>query len=419
MLVVLCLTNLIGALGPEIGFDALWYHLTLPKIWLSHHKIFFLTDSTFKYSAMPLLTEMFYFLVPGKLIHYIFGLLTLVMTFKLANKTLDSYYSLLATLIMGTNLVFGWESTSAYIDLARTFFEASALYFFLDNKFYKSAISLGFAICTKLLAISSLPIFLVLLMIRRTKIRLYLGFCFLVIVIVFPWLLRAYLSTGNPIYPILSPVLTENFSSHISDLWMLFSYAADPINLIYLFTIPFIVINYKKLSSLNLLITYSFLGLTSWYFIPHAGGGRFILPYLPAFSVITASVIYILRSKILLTLALLLSCFYILYRVAANSKYLPVIFSFQSQTEFLCSRLNFNFGDYYDCDGKIGEYVKSTDRVLTLGINNLYYANFIYDPNNFDFILLREPDAVLPTNYSNWIKTYTNNSTRVTLYKKL
>src|SRR5579863_3741225 len=26
--------NIIGALGPELAFDALWYHLTLPKLYL-------------------------------------------------------------------------------------------------------------------------------------------------------------------------------------------------------------------------------------------------------------------------------------------------------------------------------------------------------------------------------------------------
>ena len=44
VLIVILLTqgiiNLIGALGPELGFDALWYHLTLPKIYLSEGKIF-------------------------------------------------------------------------------------------------------------------------------------------------------------------------------------------------------------------------------------------------------------------------------------------------------------------------------------------------------------------------------------------
>src|SRR5579871_647230 len=33
------LVNLIGALGPELAFDALWYHLTIPKLFLAFHRI--------------------------------------------------------------------------------------------------------------------------------------------------------------------------------------------------------------------------------------------------------------------------------------------------------------------------------------------------------------------------------------------
>src|SRR3989344_7589861 len=33
LLILQTVVNFVGALGPELGFDALWYHLTLPKIY--------------------------------------------------------------------------------------------------------------------------------------------------------------------------------------------------------------------------------------------------------------------------------------------------------------------------------------------------------------------------------------------------
>src|SRR5262245_28880466 len=42
LFLVQILINLIGTLGPELGFDALWYHLTLPKLYLLNHEIFFI-----------------------------------------------------------------------------------------------------------------------------------------------------------------------------------------------------------------------------------------------------------------------------------------------------------------------------------------------------------------------------------------
>src|SRR5690242_46337 len=38
-LVIQALINSIGLFGPEIGFDATWYHLTLPKLYLMYHAV--------------------------------------------------------------------------------------------------------------------------------------------------------------------------------------------------------------------------------------------------------------------------------------------------------------------------------------------------------------------------------------------
>ena len=85
--------NLIGVLGPELGFDALWYHLTIPKIYLENHSVFYIPGGLLYYSAMPKLIEMVY--VAGlafgdevfpKLIHFFFGILSLIALCKLSLK---------------------------------------------------------------------------------------------------------------------------------------------------------------------------------------------------------------------------------------------------------------------------------------------------------------------------------------------
>jgi hypothetical protein len=43
------LINLIGVFGPEISFDALWYHLTLPKLYSITHAIFYIPGSNLFY----------------------------------------------------------------------------------------------------------------------------------------------------------------------------------------------------------------------------------------------------------------------------------------------------------------------------------------------------------------------------------
>src|ERR1700690_1290221 len=91
--VVQLIVNLIGVLGPETSFDALWYHLTLPKLYILRHGIFHIPGNLLFYSDMPKLTEMLY--IPlllfgnelgAKLIHFIFGALTLIVIYKLSRK---------------------------------------------------------------------------------------------------------------------------------------------------------------------------------------------------------------------------------------------------------------------------------------------------------------------------------------------
>lgn len=408
LIIFQCLVNLVGALGPEIGFDALWYHLTLPKIWLQHGQLLFIPGSQFKYSVMPMLTEMFYFIFPGKFIHYLFGLLSLIVTFKLARKFLNLDYSLLAAVIFSANLVFGWQSTSAYIDLARTFFESLALYLFLDEKPDQSAITLGLAVCTKLLSITSLPIFLFLLYLKSKNLKSLIRYSLFVILIVTPWLVRAYIATSNPIYPFFTPLYTD---THISldprNLLTLLTHSVDPLNPVY-FLILILLAKFKFSShKIKLLTLYSLLSIVVWIFTPNSGGGRFILPYLPALSVLSSSVIYHLRSKILVSLVIILSLFSITYRFAANIKYL------QPKEVLLSQKLNFNFGDYYDFD----HHFQPSDRVLPLGINNLYYlnANIALAGDPFDYILVR---GQLPRNYTAWKLISQNAITKTQVYER-
>ena len=405
LIILQLLVNLIGALGPEIGFDALWYHLTLPKIWLQRHAMIFIPGSQFKYSVMPMLTEMFYFIFPGKLVHYLFGILTLTAAFKLSRKFLSINYSLLAVLILVSNLVFSWEQTSAYIDLARAFFEILALYLFLDNKIYKSAIVLGLAASTKLLAFGSLPIFWILIQLKTKSLKYIIRYSLFVILVVSPWLLRAYLAAGNPVYPFFTSLYSDIHAPlDPRDLLTLLTNSPDPINPIYLIILsilPFLKINNIKFKTVCL---YSLLSLIVWTLTPNTGGGRFILPYLPALSIVTAAVIS--KHKLLTLFVIPYSLFVISYRFAANLKYL------QPKEQILAKHLNFNFGDYYDFD----HFFKINDRVLSIGVNNLYYLNANIVFNNPDYILLR--DSQLIDEYKNWKLVLRNAITKTLVYER-
>jgi hypothetical protein len=460
LLLVQAFVNLIGALGPELAFDALWYHLTLPKLYLLHHAIIHIPGGLLYYSDMPKLGEMLYAGVlsfgneiGAKLIHFVFGILIVVVLYKLSRKFFNQTISLLIVVIFYSNLVVDWESITAYIDLIRTFFEVLTLWGLINwyqsqkNKWLVvSGVMMGLAITTKVLAIGSFFILLALLVIislsKRNSLKDLLvsvsTFSFFSILIPLPWLIFSFINTGNPFYPFFTALygITANPANPfliLSDLWNLFIHSADPISPIYLIFLPLLFVFYTKMrKEIKIIIWYCALSLLLWYFTPRTGGGRFILPYLPAFSLVSGALFSeILKktriewnytSKFLLSIIVLVSIISISYRGLANAKYIPVIIGIESSNVFLSNHLNFAYGDFVDIDNYFAYHIKSSDTVLLNGFHNLYYVDFpfidstwVKRGDGFDYVATQ--NTKLPIRFANWHLIYSNDKTMVKLYK--
>ncbi len=115
MLVIAVGVNAIGALGPELAFDALWYHATFAKIYALNHAISYLPGNLFYYSLMPRLAEMLF--TPAfvfdlynfsKLIHFGFGIISIIMLYKFSRLYLSKKLSFFVILVFYTNLVVMW-----------------------------------------------------------------------------------------------------------------------------------------------------------------------------------------------------------------------------------------------------------------------------------------------------------------------
>ena len=343
-------------------------------------------------------------------------------------------------------MVVSWESTTAYIDLIRTFFELMAFYGFIlflkqqkKKWLYASAVFLGFAISTKLLAIGSLLIFTVLLFVILTgknvkKITTsILVYWLITIIIVFPWILFAFINTGNPFYPFFSSIypLTTNLNlfspiHFFHDTINILLYSQDPISPIYLITFLLVIVYYKKFSKTEKLVfLYCLLALCVWYFTPRTGGGRFLLSFLPIFSLLVGIVLSKIKEKKLLYflvgIIIVIAFTTVVYRGIANKKYFPVIMGLETKSEFLAKNLNFSYGDFYDTDGYFAKNIKKSDTVLLYGFHNLYYVNFpfidsswVKKGDRFTYIAIK--DGLLPQRFSGWGKIYENKKTGVVVY---
>lgn len=457
-LAILAFVNIVGVLGPETAFDALWYHLTLPKIYLQEQIIQFIPGGLFYYSVMPKLGEMLF--IPAllwgnevwaKAIQCIFGLLTTVVIYNISRRYLSEQLSLVASLIFYSNIVVAWESTVAYIDLIRAFYEIMGVWgllLWVDTKkkrwLYLSALMIGFAISTKLLALGSLVIVSLLVVYilwknNRLTVNTFITYgviyWIISISIVFPWLLFSYLSTGNPVYPFFTPIypvvsgnilaLPELFHNTVKVLL----FADDPISPIYLIVLPLVFVSFTKLPmQIKVIAYYSLFSIIVWFLTPKTGGGRFILPYLSAWSLLVVGILDQIKKQQLIYKATIITIFLIalltlFYRGMANMRYLPVILGKETKDAFLTKQLNFSFGDFYDTDGYLKKHIKPTDRVLLYGFHNLYYIDFPFIDASYVkkgdmFTHIATQNTNLPKRFADWNMVYENKQTSVTLYTK-
>ncbi|OGH11505.1 MAG: hypothetical protein A3B38_01715 [Candidatus Levybacteria bacterium RIFCSPLOWO2_01_FULL_36_13] len=447
LLGVMFVVNLVGVLGPEISFDALWYHLTLPKLYLINHAVFHIPGSLLYYSDMPKLTEMIYVAALSfgdeffaKLIHFTFGVLILFPIYKISRKFFSQELSLLATLIFYSNLVVGWESMASYSDLSRTFFEIMGFWAFIKAYEIKSkkwllysGALLGFAISAKLLATGSILIFICLLVIFFSKsfkdfLVNFISLTLPAVIIPLPWFIFSYINTGNPIYPFFDSRINlqlQDSSNLIEKILNIFLFSSDPISPVYLIVLPILFFLFKNASAkVRLLYIYSLGALIILLLTPNIGGGRFILAYLPVFSILA---IYALRIQINLAKSILLLIIFLIifssigYRFLANFKFVPVIVGNETKAEFLSNHLNFKFGDFYDTDSFFKNNIYKSDKVLLYGFHNLYYVNFpfihsswIKKGDKFNYIAFQ--DSKLPKRFLSWELVYYNKITGVKPY---
>jgi hypothetical protein len=449
--------NLIGAFGPELSFDALWYHLTLPKLYLQNHKIFFVPGGLLYYSAFPQLIEMLYLaglslggLIIAKLINFSFAILCLFAVYKLF-KRFNIFWSIIAVLIFYSQLVVGWLSTTAYIDLARAFFEILALIYFLNwlekkecKEFLKSAVMTGASLCTKLLSFSSLFSFLILIILFTKKNKLSLVFKYLIISlsIPLPWFIRNLLIHKNPFYPMFTDwffkaqsnglslkawLISRNPIALLEAIYKTAFTKGDILTLLLIISIPLIILKLKALSKIKPIVFYFIINFIIFFLTP-LNYNRFLLPYIPAFIYIY---IFALKKSskyiknINIALILIISLINLLFRTAANYKYIKLYTGRLSQNSFMKQYLDFNVGNFYDFDNWFKTNITSKDKVLVLGLHNLFYLNFSFDHISWaskqtyysHILVYDEENNPIPNNFKGLKLVYENNKSRVRVYE--
>jgi 4-amino-4-deoxy-L-arabinose transferase-like glycosyltransferase len=210
--------NLAGALAPPFEYDELEYHLGALADYQRAGRIVFLPHNF--YSNMPQLTEMLYLLartttsdIAAKLLHWLFGLLTAAAVYGVAQRLWSRAVGLTAAALFYCTPFVQDLGQTARVDLATAFFAMLAfggLVLWMEEEekrdlLWLSALGVGGAVATKWPAIAVVLFPTALLLVLRRKFRLLPGFCLVAVAMVSPWLLKNWLLTGNPVYPLLYP----------------------------------------------------------------------------------------------------------------------------------------------------------------------------------------------------------------------
>ena len=227
LIFLLCLCIIILSLVPPISRDALVHHLAIPKLYLEHGGFFPLPCMSYSYYPMNL--DLLYMValylgsdIAPKLIHFSFALMTSVLIFNYLKKRMGSTWGLGGALLFLSVPIIIKLSITVYVDLGLIFFSTTALFAILkwiEAKFKLKYLLLAGAFCGLAMGTKYnglIVFFLLTLFVPFSYSRFKIGtsniqikavgagliFGLMALIVFSPWMIRNYIWTRNPVYPL-------------------------------------------------------------------------------------------------------------------------------------------------------------------------------------------------------------------------
>jgi len=402
--------NIIGAFAPEKEFDALWYHLAIPKIYLSDHYVHFIPGNLFYYSAMPRLAEMLYgwslgFDMTGalaKIIHLSYGIMWAIFNYQILRLFFSRLLSVWLSLACYALLIVSHLSGTAYIDLIVCFYVSGAIwsalgYFKTRRKtyLYLTVIFLGLNLASKLYgAMITLVLGLVLIfkIDWKQQWRDFIAAAVIILAVPMVYFLNAYLATGNPVYPVFS-IQDSAFYEWIRGannyrdwminiwptkilylLWWALVYAFTPVfGLIFLLPITKV----KKNPLILPVIVVFFLFFLFWSILP-VWEPRYLMVALPLMAIMVGWVITEIKSFWFKIGVIILIAWGLIYNFNLSIKNfqrpLDLAQSKITRSEYLEKYIGNVWYNFYDLNGFFAKNLRPNEKIMTVNFHNLFYA---------------------------------------------
>ena len=218
---ILVLLALLTALAPPVRFDALTYHLSIPVAYLSHGTVAYLPENVFW--GMPQLGEMLYLLgmafagvETAPVLGWALGSLALVGILDYSSQRFNRETGWVVVGVFLAGETFASALSWGYVDWVVILYGFAFLVSIEDwfrsqemPKLFQAAVFTGMALSTKytagILLIAGIVLILLTKEILKVKIWQVIQFVGVTILVFSPWLIKNFLATGNPIYPLLFP----------------------------------------------------------------------------------------------------------------------------------------------------------------------------------------------------------------------
>jgi len=216
---------------PPVSRDALVHHLAVPKLYVQNGGIYEIPS--IKYSYYPMNLELLYCIplyfkndILPKFIHFVFALLTSVLIFNYLNRRLNRNYALFGVISFLSLPVIVKLSITAYVDLGLVFLSMAALmliFKWINSQFTLSYLLMGAVCCGLALGTKYnglLVFFLLALFVPYAYARMNPGvkggsgraivyatvFIIVALIIFAPWMIRNYMWTENPLFPLYDSI---------------------------------------------------------------------------------------------------------------------------------------------------------------------------------------------------------------------
>lgn len=417
LIILFLLLNFIGSLAPPTGWDTQKYHLSCQEEYIENKQISYVP---ILHCDLPALANMFILLgmilkndIVAKLIFYFVFLSLVFAIYTFSKKYFGEKCAILSTLIFVSlpNIIYYASTLHTDIFLSLfTFLSIFSFYYWIKEKKLKwaliTSVLIGFVFATKITGAIQVLSFVVLFSLKffvtKDKKKIFLhGLIFTLIIsaIIGVWLIKSFIFTGNPVYPVGYNVFggvqnlsygTEYTSMQLSSGGFgkdIISFILSPFNInmnaykflssfslgaLFLAFIP-ILFFVKKEKMLKKIVLFSFIYYSLWFFM-HPFLMK-LIPILPMLSIITSySILKGFDKKIIWKFMwiFLIGVFIfslIMSGLIYKNQY-KVAFGVESREDYLSENI-----DSFETFNYANSNLEQNDKILLIGEERNYYLD--------------------------------------------